>query len=112
MKLKEQKIVVTGGGGFLGRHVMRALKARGVLEENITAPRQEECDLREAQNCNALMEGADLVLHLAGVTGDTEFHKKEPGRIYFDNLLMNTQVMEAARLAGVKKKNPILRTPP
>jgi GDP-L-fucose synthase len=103
VNLKTKKILVTGGDGFLGKHVLAALKNRGIPDNQIISPKREECDLRKEKDCGWIARGADIILHLAGVTGDAEFHKKEPSRIYFDNLIMGTRLIEAARQAGAQK---------
>ena len=101
--LRDKKILVTGGAGFLGTRVVKCLIARGVPEKNITVPRVEETDLREYAACEQAVRGIDIVIHLAGVTGDAEFHRAHPAQIFYDNLSMGVQLMEASRQAGVKK---------
>lgn len=103
MELKDKKILLTGGSGFLGAHVSATLVARGVAKENIFSPRSRELDLRKLADCEAAVKGRDLVIHAAGITGDVEFHKAHPGSIFYDNLVMGVQLMDAARRAGVKK---------
>ena len=85
------------------KNVLTALKKRSIRDGQIVSPRREECDLLEQGNCVRITKGTDVVFHLAGVTGNTEFHKKEPGRIYYDNLIMGAQLMEVSRTAGVEK---------
>ena len=103
MDLKSKRILVTGGAGFLGGHVVKALSAYGVPRQNIAIPRSRNCDLRIWENCKKAVEGIDLVIHLAAITGDPKFHRQAPGRIFYDNLIMGTQLMEAARQTGVEK---------
>lgn len=104
MNLRDQKIVVTGGAGFVGSHVVRNLvEKRGVQEENITVPRRGDFDLRVKADCERAVRGADIIIHLAGVTGDALFHQEHGGEIFYDNLVMGVELMESARLAGVKK---------
>jgi GDP-L-fucose synthase len=103
MDLRDKKILVTGGGGFLGRHVVQTLKARGVPEKNIVVPLREEHDLRRADACHAVTRGVHVVIHLAGITGDGQFHRERPGEIFFDNFTMGVELMEAARKNGVRK---------
>jgi GDP-L-fucose synthase len=103
MDLKSKKILLTGGAGFLGSHVVKKLLDCGVRRENIFVPRSRELDLRDKKNCERVVLGQNLVIHLAGITGDTEFHRENPAKIFYDNLMMGVELMEAARLTGVEK---------
>lgn len=103
MELQNKRVVVTGGGGFLGSRVVEALLQRGVTRENIVVPLRETHDLRERKVCEEIVRGANLVIHIAGVTGDAVFHREHAGEMFHDNLLMGAEMMEASRLAGVEK---------
>jgi len=103
LDLKVKKILVTGGDGFLGQHLVRALISRGVPKANIFVPHREEYDLRLIENCRQVLRGMDAVVHLAGVTGDGEFHRDHPAEIFYDNLLLGVELLEAAREVGVEK---------
>ncbi len=103
MDLRDKKILVTGGNGFLGKVVVQKLHDRGVPEANIVAPRSSECDLRQLDACISVVQGVDVVIHLAAVVGGIGANRAHPGKFFYENALMGIQLMEAARLAGVKK---------
>jgi len=104
INLHEKKILVTGGKGFIGKHVVdNLIQKRNVPKENIFVPAFEEYDLREIENCKKTVKNQNIVIHLAALTGDIELHKLYPGRIFYDNIMMGVQLMEAARVAGVEK---------
>lgn len=95
--------VVTGGAGFLGAAVVRALRARGLPADRIRVPRSRTDDLRDMGACLRAVEGADVVIHLAGRVGGIGYNRERPGELFYDNLLMGVQLLEAARRAGVRK---------
>ncbi|HWO43252.1 MAG TPA: GDP-L-fucose synthase [Candidatus Eisenbacteria bacterium] len=98
-----KKVVVTGGGGFLGSFVVERLRERGC--RNIVVPRSREYDLRDRDAIVRLYTQArpDVVLHLAAVVGGIGANRANPGRFFYDNAIMGIQLMEYARQTGVKK---------
>ncbi len=98
-----ERVVVTGGAGFLGSYVVEKLRERGV--ENLFVPRSKDYDLVRAENIRRLYDDAnpDLVIHLAAVVGGIGANRANPGRYFYDNLMMGVQLMEEARLRGVRK---------
>lgn len=102
-KFSEKKILVTGGAGFLGTQVVSELIRRGVPESNIFIPRSGEHDLRVREVCRKVVSNQELVIHLAACVGGIGYNLEHPGELFFDNLVMGVELMEAARQVGVKK---------
>ncbi|MBC7909941.1 MAG: GDP-L-fucose synthase [Pyrinomonadaceae bacterium] len=98
-----RKIVVTGGTGFLGRVVVEKLNAHQGVE--VFAPRSRDYNLVEAEPVARLLDDTkpDLVIHLAAVVGGIGHNQKNPGRFFYENLMMGTQLIEQSRLRSVKK---------
>lgn len=103
MNIADQRVLVTGGAGFLGAHVVDRLRAAGC--RRIVVPRHTEFDLCSERDVERLFatEPVDVVLHLAARVGGISFNVKFPGAIFYQNLMMNSLVMEHARRAQVKK---------
>jgi GDP-L-fucose synthase len=99
----ENRFVVTGGSGFLGRSVVRALQARGAT--HITIPRSAEYDLRDHSAVLRLLNDAhpDVIIHMAAVVGGIGANRAHPAEFLYSNLMMGTQLMHEAWSAGVKK---------
>jgi GDP-L-fucose synthase len=95
------RLVVTGGGGFLGTQVVSWLRRRGAGE--IFVPRSDQFNLVEREACRQVVERAETVIHLAAKVGGIGFNRENPGSLFFENLMMGAQLMEEARVEGVKK---------
>jgi GDP-L-fucose synthase len=98
-----RRVMVTGGGGFLGSAVGQRLQEAGTPD--IFVPRSRDYDLRTSDGIDrALAEGRpDLVIHLAAVVGGIGANRENPGRFFYENAVMGIELMERARLAGVGK---------
>ncbi|MDF1536210.1 MAG: GDP-L-fucose synthase [bacterium] len=103
MELSGKKILLTGGDGFLGRFVQKELVRNGVDKNDIRIPHYIDNDLRVMENCVAAVEGIDLVIHLAASVGGIGFNRRNPGVLFYDNIIMGAHLMEAARREGVGK---------
>jgi len=103
MDLRDKCIVVTGGGGFLGRHVVQILQERGC--GNIFVPGRAQYDLTSEAAVWCLYRDArpKVVIHLAAVGGGIGANRANPGRFAYENLVMGAMLLEHARRAGVEK---------
>jgi len=102
---EHKSVMVTGGGGFLGRHVVQKLQDHGAAPDRIFVPRSSDYDLRTRDGIDrALADGQpDIVIHLAAVVGGIGANRENPGKFFYENAIMGIQLMEQARLAGVEK---------
>jgi GDP-L-fucose synthase len=98
-----RRVMVTGGGGFLGQVVVRRLESAGA--DHIFVPRSLEYDLRtDSGIARALADSRpEMIIHLAGVVGGIGATRESPGRFFYENAVMGIQLIEQARLAGVVK---------
>jgi len=101
--LAGKRVVVTGGAGFLGRHVVRMMGERGCRE--IFVPPSRDYDLVQAEAVQKLYVDArpDIVVHLAARVGGIGANMRNPGRFFYENLMMGVQLMEQGRLHGIEK---------
>jgi GDP-L-fucose synthase len=101
--LAGKRVVVTGGGGFLGGFLVEALRARGVTD--LFVARSKDYDLVDRAACHRLLADhrPQLLFHLAAKVGGIGANRLQPGKFLYDNAMMGLQLLEEARLAGVDK---------
>lgn len=98
----DKKVLVTGGRGFLGSHLVERLKELGA---DVIAPSHSDYDLVDRDAIIKMYKDhpADMVIHLAAVVGGIGINAKHPGKFFYDNLMMGVQLIEYARQAGIPK---------
>lgn len=102
MNLQGKTVVVTGGMGFLGRNVVRALRPYGC---DIVTPQHGTYDLREKDDVRRMFDETDpqVVIHCAATVGGIGLNKERPGQLFYDNAIMGIHLMEEANLHHVEK---------
>ena len=103
LELENKRILVTGGAGFLGRQVIDQLCQNGANREKITVTRSHDCDLRVWENCQRAADQQDIIIHLAAHVGGIGLNREKPGELFYDNLIMGTQLIHAAYQQGIEK---------
>jgi len=100
---EDKKVIVTGGAGFLGSYVVEKLKDRGCRD--IFIPRSKEYDFTKKNNIIRLYKDypCDIVIHLAAVVGGIGANRENPGKFFYDNLVMGAMLMEYARQFKINK---------
>jgi GDP-L-fucose synthase len=97
----KKNVLVTGGNGFLGSFVVELLRQKST--KNIISPSSKDCDLTDISNCRRIVKDVDIVFHLAGRVGGIGLNLERPAELFYNNLIMGTQLMNEAKNAGVEK---------
>ncbi|HAX79682.1 MAG TPA: GDP-fucose synthetase [Cyanobacteria bacterium UBA11372] len=103
LDLKDKRILVTGGAGFLGRQVVNELLSSGADPNKITVVRSRDFDLRSLEACQRAADQQDIIIHLAAHVGGIGLNREKPAELFYDNLMMGVQLIHAAYQAGVQK---------
>ncbi|MDY7006783.1 MAG: GDP-L-fucose synthase [Cyanobacteriota bacterium] len=103
LELENKKILLTGGAGFLGRQVVEQLRQAGANPNQITIPRSRDYDLCTLEACQKVVDGQDIVIHLAAHVGGIGLNQEKPAELFYDNLMMGVQLIDSAYKAGVEK---------
>jgi GDP-L-fucose synthase len=101
MNWNEKTVLVTGSKGFLGSFLVKELEK--LCPKKIITPSSKELDLRDNSNCKKAVRGVDIVFHLAAHVGGIGLNKERPGDLFYDNLMMGTQLLHEAKNASVQK---------
>jgi len=96
----DQRVLITGGNGFIGRRVVNKLKQNGC---NITSPGSDEYDLREKGAAIELVQNKDIIIHLAANVGGLGYNREYPADVFYNNVAMSLNLIDAACKSNVKK---------
>ncbi len=103
LNLENKRILVTGGAGFLGRQVVDQLLKAGANLDKIAIVRSRDYDLRSLEACQRAVDQQDIIIHLAAHVGGIGLNREKPAELFYDNLMMGTQLIHSAYEAGVEK---------
>ncbi|WP_019508097.1 GDP-L-fucose synthase [Pleurocapsa sp. PCC 7319] len=103
LDLQDKRILVTGGAGFLGKQVVEQLCQAGATIDLISIPRSRQLNLCKWENCQQAVKEQNIVIHLAAHVGGIGLNREKPAELFYDNLMMGTQLIHAAYQEGVEK---------
>jgi len=103
VELEDKRILVTGGAGFLGRQVIAQLEKAGASRDKIAVPRSRDFNLTQLEACQKVVQNQDIIIHLAAHVGGIGLNREKPAELFYDNLMMGTQLIHSAHEAGVEK---------
>ena len=101
MNWSGKKVLVTGGNGFLGSHVVNELK--NLNAKDVFTPASKDYDLRNRTDCKKVLKDIDVVFHLASTSGGIMFLKERPAEAFYDNIMMGVNLIHEAKEAGIEK---------
>jgi GDP-L-fucose synthase len=101
MNWSKKKVLVTGASGFLGSHVVNQLQKVGA--KNLVIPSSKEYDLLKNENCREVVRDIDIVFNIAAHVGGIGLNRDKPGELFYDNLMIGTQLLHEAKNASVEK---------
>lgn len=99
--ISKKTILITGGNGFLGKHLVEELKNNGA--KKILTPTSKEYDLRDVYAIRKMIKNVDVIIHLAAKVGGIGYNREHPAEMYYENMIMGVNLMHEAWKAGVKK---------
>jgi len=103
ISIKNSKIIITGGRGFLGRQVIEAFVKAGASRKKIIQLGRKDYDLRKFSDCKKAVTGADLVVHLAANFDGLKYNTEHAAEVFYDNAVMGINLVKASYEEGIKK---------
>ena len=101
MNWSEKNVLITGGSGFLGSFLIDELNKKNV--NNLEIPTSKDYDLRNRTDCKNILKDVDVVFHLAGNQGGIGFLKENPASVFYDNIMMGTNLIHESKHANIEK---------